>query len=657
MRKNLLTIVVLSISLSLWAQPCKRGFKSLEKVDYLKAKEVFEKNLTDNADDIASNFGYALVLADEKSGYFDIIASWKYASIVVGNENKLTQDELDIIGEYFMNTEVRRTSRPVKQKIEIAIQAIEDRLIKFIREENNLEAVYRVLNEYPDFKYYDNVVHIRNQFEYRKYEKMNTLQGYQDFINNFEGAAQIPKAILKIEKLAFEDAKRSNTIEAFSHYIEAYPESELVPSAIKLRNAAAFSKAKADNTIEAYDAFIRQYPSALEIAQAMTIRQDLVYQQAKRVQSLEAYNDFIRQYPEGKYFVDIFNLKSKEIGNTAWWASGLPGTKLSWARGFDNNQRVESAAGISFLTDGSYVVVSSTQVDSLGNTDAWVICINPEGTMLWNKFVGQDYRDSVIGVLTTQSDDIIVLGYTQVFENDSTMLGWMFKLDANGKRIWNKSLGLTEILAFDIDKQDRILLSTRHRDAPDSVAAPYRLQSFNTDGNMVWERSYVSLGNFIDIAVSTNGNTMLTGTDWLVLLDEKRYIIWDAFLPEPITAQKGTFVNDVKAVVASKGLNDLNYTAYSSSTPEWSVKVPLNDSTHKVSNLSVFPLQDEIIGAELDNMGAFLRRFSSSGVAKGNFQLNPDYIIRQILPNPATGSLLILAESKGDVLLFSLTGL
>ena len=79
-------------------------------------------------------------------------------------------------------------ARPVKKKIEYAVETIEAKLIKYIREENNLDLVYEVIKKFPEFRYYDNVIHIRNQLEFRKYEKQNTLEGYLEFIQKFPGS-------------------------------------------------------------------------------------------------------------------------------------------------------------------------------------------------------------------------------------------------------------------------------------------------------------------------------------------------------------------------------------------------------------------------------------------------------------------------------------
>jgi hypothetical protein len=170
----------------------------------------------------------ALVLADDSSSYFDIIDAWEYIERIQNRMGELSQEEIEIIGEYFLESEISKdkSNRPVKKKIENALNAIEARLIKYIREENNLDAVYETLNRYPNFRHYDNIVHIRNQFQFRKYEKQNTLEAYEEFMKKFPEAAQIDKAKRYRNQLAFEKAKSQNTPNAYTTYITQFPESE-----------------------------------------------------------------------------------------------------------------------------------------------------------------------------------------------------------------------------------------------------------------------------------------------------------------------------------------------------------------------------------------------------------------------------------------------
>jgi len=96
------------------AQTSKKGFKLLEKLEYEKAKSAFDEVLSADQQNPAANFGLALVHSDENSPYYNLIQAWHYCSVLQPVVEKLLQEDLEIIGEYFMNTEKRPSTRPVK---------------------------------------------------------------------------------------------------------------------------------------------------------------------------------------------------------------------------------------------------------------------------------------------------------------------------------------------------------------------------------------------------------------------------------------------------------------------------------------------------------------------------------------------------------------
>ena len=216
----------------------------LEKAEYEKSAEVFREVLGENEHNLAALFGLAMIYADDKSPLFNLIDAWNYAMKLRQNVEKLTPEEIEFIGEYFNNTEVRPRNIPVKKKIQYAIETVEAKLIKYIREENNLDIVYEVLEKFPDFRYQDNVIHIRNQLEFRKYEKQNTLEAYLEFIQKFPDAAQIDKAIRYRNKLAFEKASQVNTVEAYQDYLKKYPDAAGMQSGCQNVKCGGFSAGK-----------------------------------------------------------------------------------------------------------------------------------------------------------------------------------------------------------------------------------------------------------------------------------------------------------------------------------------------------------------------------------------------------------------------------
>lgn len=622
MKRNILTILIFLFTFSLSAQNIKRAYKSLEKYEYEKAKEAFEKVLTENSQSVAANLGIALIKSDDKSPFFDIVDSWKYIELVKGHENELVQDEIDIIGEYFLNTETRKTSYPVKKKIEIAENAIEARLIKYIREENNLDAVYRVIELYPDYKHRDNVLHIRNQFEFRKYEKMNTLIGYEEFLAKFPDAAQVPKAIKYRDKMAFDDVKLKNTVLAYNQYIDKYPGSKFIQQAAKLRNAAAFTEAKRLNTLEAYQNFIKLYPDALEIPEARKQQHQLMYEKAKRIKSLEAYNEFIRMYPDGAYYIDVFNLKASDLGMQEFRQLGFESPDFKWAKALDNNEQIDDARSMALTNDGGIIIAGISKNTSMLYSEAWVVKLDSQGKMVWNKTIGQQYNEEILKVLVTPANEAVIVGYTQATADSNSFTGWMFKLGADGKKLWNKSLGIISIASGAIDTDGKVYISTYNKD---TIPDKYFLQVYNDEGKKVGERDFVQYGTFNDVKFSSDGNCFLAGSKWFSYTDSKFYIKWEDTLTfgKLVTADLN---NQYIAIAACDSINRYQLLYSKDGRKIWGNSVPLEDSTEIISKILLTD-NNEVLLIGNNQTYSYIIKYDSKGNILANKKFYGTYRI------------------------------
>ncbi|QQS51317.1 MAG: hypothetical protein IPM71_00920 [Bacteroidota bacterium] len=649
MKLFILISILLVFSIRLEAQNAKKGFNSLEKLEFDKAYDSFQKNLAENKDHVASNFGMAMVLADERSPSFNIVDSWQYVINMKDRINVLSQEELEYLSEYFLATEERKTNRPVKKKIELAIEAVESRLIKYIREENNLEAVYSVLEKYPDFKYHGNVVHIRNQFEFRKYEKMHTLAGYEEFIQKFPDAAQVPKATRYRNQLAFDQTKSANTVQAYNQYIKAYPQSAYLQQAIKLRNEAAYAESRKLHTLAAYDNFIALYPDALQIPEAKQYQRELMYEQAKRIKTLEAYNRFISMYPDGAYYIDVFNLKASDLGQKLFQTSGFQADKLKWARAFDNNNQPDRAEAFALLPDGSYVLAGTTRSSDSAYTDVWIIKLDAAGKMLWNKTIDQGYHDAVQHLVVTDSNALIVIGKTQVSPELNDYAGWMFMMGPDGEKKWNKNLGPIEVPAVVLGANNKLLLSVQRTD---TTVAFHNLNLFDLNGKKVADRDYSRPGTFKNISSLTSGDLMLSGEKWIIHCDNKLYIKWEDTLTTQSDFIAESSSNTATYLVSSDSVQSYFYRYSTAGKKE--ISLPLNlPADEQLGGLKALSSEQVLLHSKtstdarilkLDKMG---NQISETRIANG-------YCVKSIIET-AGGEVSYLLQGP-DILIITLTG-
>ena len=535
-RITLLLLSCILFSLPVISQNAKKGFKWLEKLEYDKAKSAFDELfITDNKNP-AVNLGLALIYSDDKSPFYNLVQGWSHCILMQENMEKMTQEDLEYIGEYFMNTEKRPSSRPVKKKIEYAVGIIESHLIKYVREENNLALTYEVIEKFPDFRYYGNVVHIRNQLEFRKYEKQNTLEGYIEFIDRFPDAAQLEKAINYRNRLAYEKACSVNTVEAFEEYMHEYPDAPEYTKAVKGRNALAFGNARTINTLKGYEEFVSRYPDAFEVAEARVLQKQLLFEYAKTIKTLEAYDDFIRKYPEGQQYIDIFNLKSLEIGNL-YLASSNFTSGIKWARCFDLANEDETTGSLDSLQNQRYFMAVTSRKNDTSFTDVWLICLDGEGKMLWNKTTGGDFDDQVLCSSVNRKNEIVMAGYGWSGSDTSTREVWLFKQAPDGRNIWSQKLGKWILHSLVTDENNRIILGGYQSD--DSLMRHYRIMVLNDMGRKLWDRTYSNYGEVNCLGIMPDQSILAVTSNWVSRMDNRGYIKWEYAPPPEIIYEKG----------------------------------------------------------------------------------------------------------------------
>lgn len=527
--KIFLFVITLVSNLGLMAQKADRGFKNLEKNDFIKAGELFSKILSEDSTNCAAQFGISLVLSHENNPNADYFAAWDH--FVVANKyfSKLTEDDNTSLKEFFTLRDAERRNKTIRFNFDIEEKIIEDKLIKYVREENNLEIAEKFIQVYPNSRFYENVVHIRNHIEYRIAEKTNTLQAYTDFLKKYPNAAQKDEAIKARNELAFQMAKKTNTIEAMEIFLQSYPEAYHYYDALKLRDQLAFEDAKKLNTIEGFDRFIALYSNSLQIPQAKVIQRKLLYEKARQVNTLDAYNEFISRYPDGEFFVDIFNLKTSVLGRKL--IADVQGNKemIKWVKGFDFEQRNDSAGGIS-LTSDNKIILSGTRnrSDSTG-TEAWVICVDSEGKSIWNKSFGNMPVNKVKFQVVAPNGDIIVGGSNGANTDSLSRKGWIFAVSNSGSGKWERNIDGKEISAISIATNGDIYASGYY--STDSISEALFLVKMNNKYQNLWSREYIRTGNINSFAITPSQNLVIGAGRWLWKTDPSGYIVWEKMLP------------------------------------------------------------------------------------------------------------------------------
>lgn len=140
---------------------------------------------------------------------------------------------------------------------------------------------------------------------------------------------------------------------------------------------------------------------------------------------------------------DYWIVKIDSEGNKVW-------DKTIGGDDHDSFRRGVAAADGGYLLGGSsYSDASGDKTeDSNGDSDLWVVHINSQGKIQWDKTIGGNHRDALSSIIQTPD-----LGYLLGGISDSDISGdktengkgsddyWVIKLDTDGNKVWDKTIG------------------------------------------------------------------------------------------------------------------------------------------------------------------------------------------------------------------------
>jgi hypothetical protein len=141
----------------------------------------------------------------------------------------------------------------------------------------------------------------------------------------------------------------------------------------------------------------------------------------------------VQQTSEGGYIVagmmkgEVWVLKLNSAGETQWQKTY-------------GNSCVDANFSIQQTQEGGYIMASVSLTFGAGYTDIWIVKLNPNGEIEWQKTYGGSGFDLAHSIQQTQDGGYVVAGWTGSFgagDKDA----WVLKLDANGEIEWQKTYG------------------------------------------------------------------------------------------------------------------------------------------------------------------------------------------------------------------------
>ena len=193
----------------------------------------------------------------------------------------------------------------------------------------------------------------------------------------------------------------------------------------------------------------------------------------------------------------------REITRSSGWVVRLDakGDEL-WRREFDGGKAdgTSGLTSIDEMPDGGFIVAGSTAVKGAGQYDGWILRLDKDGKVLWEKTYGGPEEEALFAVVALPDGGAVATG---AYGADGQ--GWVLRLDAKGAVVWEKRLGG---IGYDV---------------------------FNAVTRV--KGGYVAAG-------TTRSKGPVGGAAWVVRLDERGEALWERLL----TPVKGASANSVLAL-------------------------------------------------------------------------------------------------------------
>jgi len=226
------------------------------------------------------------------------------------------------------------------------------------------------------------------------------------------------------------------------------------------------------------------------------------------------------------------NVNSPNKGSQDCWFLKLDATgEILWSKtygGFD----FERVYSVKPTVDGGYIAAGYTRSNdgdvsgNHGGTDIWVLKLDTLGELQWKTCYGSTDNDIAFDIQTTTDSGYLVTGFHDMANGDvSDSLGardcWLFKIDASGTILWQKTLGGTGI---DEGKQirqtaDGGYLLLAHTNSNDTDVSSNHgdqdiwLVKLDSTRSIAWQRALggTSYDEANDLLVTADGAALVLG--------------------------------------------------------------------------------------------------------------------------------------------------
>jgi Leucine-rich repeat (LRR) protein len=212
----------------------------------------------------------------------------------------------------------------------------------------------------------------------------------------------------------------------------------------------------------------------------------------------------IQQTKDGGYIVAGYIESESEICSVYIIKLKENGSKV-WEKIYGGNDD-DRAYSIQQTTDGGYIIAGYTKSFGAGESDIYVIKLDENGHIVWQKTYGGSNYDLANSIQQTKDGGYIIAGYTESFGTGGRNV-YIIKLDENGEKEWEKIYNINYLdEAFSImQTADGGYIVAGYTYSFGEGGSDVYIIKLKENGSKVWEKIYG--GNDHDGASSVQQTT------------------------------------------------------------------------------------------------------------------------------------------------------
>jgi hypothetical protein len=203
----------------------------------------------------------------------------------------------------------------------------------------------------------------------------------------------------------------------------------------------------------------------------------------------------------------------------------------------------EDALAIRPLPGGGFIMAGDLGRPGAGPWDAWVLRLAPEGRVTWQESLGSGLGEWASNAAPTSDGGAVLVGECQWLQGSGD--AWVARLDGRGKSLWQRRIGgdgYDELLGIE-QTPDGGFIASGYTDSTGAGSRDPWVVRLSGDGTPQWQRTYGGGGakapwdyNLPIRGTADGGYVLCGGTTsfgagpwdvWILKLDDEGNVLWE----------------------------------------------------------------------------------------------------------------------------------